>query len=71
MNYAVAVDTTGKMSKTINIRGIPHVLVISTDGIVRWQGFPLADDDPLTDKTIQQIVDADPGVAARHSDHSK
>ena len=60
MDYAVASDTTGKMKQAIHVTGIPHVLIISTDGIVRWQGFPLSGEDPLTEQIVQQVIDADP-----------
>jgi len=67
MKYAVATDPDGKMKQAINVAGIPHVLIISTDGIVRWQGFPLSDEEPLTAEIVKQVIDADPGVAARHA----
>jgi thiol-disulfide isomerase/thioredoxin len=67
MEYPSAIDPAKRMDKAINVKGIPHVLVISTDGIVRWQGFPLSAEEPLTDKILKQIIDADPGVAARRA----
>jgi hypothetical protein len=30
------------MKNAFGIRGIPHVAVISSDGIVRWQGHPMS-----------------------------
>jgi cytochrome c biogenesis protein CcmG, thiol:disulfide interchange protein DsbE len=67
MKYAVAIDRAGRMKGAIGVIGIPHVLIISTDGIVRWQGFPLSDQEPLTADIVRQIIDADPGVAARRA----
>jgi cytochrome c biogenesis protein CcmG, thiol:disulfide interchange protein DsbE len=67
MSYGVAIDASKKMSDAIKVAGIPHVLIISTDGIVRWQGFPLSDEEPLTDAIVKQVIDADPGVAARRA----
>jgi cytochrome c biogenesis protein CcmG/thiol:disulfide interchange protein DsbE len=67
MKYSVATDPAGQMKNAINVKGIPHVLIISTDGIVRWQGFPLSDEEPLTDAIVKQVIDTDPGVAARHA----
>jgi cytochrome c biogenesis protein CcmG, thiol:disulfide interchange protein DsbE len=67
MSYGVALDSSKKMSDAIKVAGIPHVLIISTDGIVRWQGFPLSDEEPLTDTIVKQVIDADPGVAARRA----
>jgi peroxiredoxin len=67
MKYAVATDPDATMKHAINVVGIPHVLIISTDGIVRWQGFPLSEQEPLTAEIVKQVIDADPGVAARHA----
>jgi cytochrome c biogenesis protein CcmG/thiol:disulfide interchange protein DsbE len=58
MNYNVGIDPKKTMSKAVGVKGIPHVLLISPDGIVRWQGFPLDDSDRLTEKVIQQVIDA-------------
>jgi thiol-disulfide isomerase/thioredoxin len=65
IEYPLAIDQTRQMHKAIGIAGIPHVLLISTYGIVRWQGFPLMSQDPLTEDIVKQIIDADPGVKAR------
>jgi len=58
MNYNVAIDRLDRMTREIGVKDIPHVLVISPDGIVRWQGFPLDEKDELTDTTISQIIAA-------------
>ena len=67
IKYTSAIDTQARMKKAVNVRGIPHVIIISTDGIVRWQGFPLSDDEPLTAAIVKQVIDADPGVKARRA----
>jgi len=58
MNYSVAIDTQKRMSKQLGVEGIPHVMIVSADGVVRWQGFPGSQEDPLTTEKIQQIIDA-------------
>jgi cytochrome c biogenesis protein CcmG/thiol:disulfide interchange protein DsbE len=58
MNYSVAIDTKKRMSNALGVQGIPHVMVVSPDGIVRWQGFPGSSEDPLTFEKLQQIVSA-------------
>jgi cytochrome c biogenesis protein CcmG, thiol:disulfide interchange protein DsbE len=58
MDYAVAVDQKHQMSGAFQVRGFPHVVVISPDGIVRWQGYPGTRNDMLTEKVIAQIVAA-------------
>ena len=59
--YALALDPKGRMKSAFGIRGIPHVAVISTDWIVRWQGHPSS----LDANTVAAIVAADPGVQAK------
>ncbi len=54
MRYTVAVDTTAQMQRAMQVRAIPHVAVISPDGIVRYQGHPAH----LTDTIIEQIIEA-------------
>ncbi|MCK4872879.1 MAG: TlpA family protein disulfide reductase [Phycisphaerales bacterium] len=54
-HYALALDPKRRMFNVIQIQGIPHGIVISSDGIVRWQGHPAG----LTEKTLRQIVQAD------------
>ena len=58
MAYNVAVDPKKQMEKVVGVKGIPHVLVITPDGVVRWQGFPLSDDDTLTEAKLSQIIEA-------------
>ena len=67
INYSVAIDEEKKMNKAINVSGIPHVLIISTDGIVRWQGCPFSQEEPLTAEIVKQVIDADPGIAERRA----
>ena len=55
MDYAVAVDQGARMQKAVGVRSIPHVIVISSDWVVRWQGNPLY----LKASTLEQIIAAD------------
>lgn len=50
--YAVGVDPSRRMYSTFQVRGIPYCAVISTDGIVRWQGHPTQ----LTAGVMDQLV---------------
>ena len=53
-NYAVAIDTQGRMKKDLEDTGIPHVLVIDPKGNVQsWEGFPLLDNYRLTDDVLR------------------
>lgn len=61
VEYAMAVDTRrNEMTKSmIGIAGIPHVMVIDSTGICRWQGFPQLPEDTLTTEVLRQIIAAD------------
>ena len=52
--YALALAPSGAMSGYFGIRGIPHCVIISSDGIVRWQGHP----GTLGEDVFQQYADA-------------
>lgn len=56
INYSVAIDTQARMKKELAVTGIPHVIVIDPQGIVRWEGFPLLTDYELTDKVLQDLL---------------
>ncbi len=60
--YAQCFDETQTLAKAIGIQGIPHCVVVSTDGTVRWQGNPLS---PNFRKTVETVIEVDPGVANR------
>ncbi len=67
MKYAVGTDPTGRMKQQLGIEGIPNVFILSTDGVVRWQGIPMSSEDPLTPEVVKKIIEADPGVANRRA----
>lgn len=58
IKYSIGTDPTKTMKKSIGVSGIPHVLVISPDNIVRWQGFPGMEEDQLTEEKLAQIIAA-------------
>ncbi len=62
--YPVAIDTQRRMINTVGNRGIPHCIVMSSDGIVRWQGHPAA----LTRATMEAIIDANKALGAGKGD---
>lgn len=64
--YALALDPNGKMKGAIQVRGIPHCLVMDKNWIVRWQGHPAS----LDAGTLEKIVKANGGAAA-NSGNSK
>lgn len=56
MKYSIAIDTQARTSKTVGVKGIPHAMVITPDGVVRWQGFPGLEADPLTTEKLKSII---------------
>jgi cytochrome c biogenesis protein CcmG, thiol:disulfide interchange protein DsbE len=57
IEYASAIDTQARMKKALEVKGIPHVILIDPNGIVRWEGFPLLEGYELTEKVVADIVD--------------
>lgn len=52
--YSIASDPQRRLSQAVAVRGIPAVVVVSSDGIVRWQGHPTG----LSADTLGKIVAA-------------
>ena len=56
IEYSSAIDTQGRTKKAVGVSGIPHVMIIDPQGIVRWEGYPLLDGHALTEKVVEQIL---------------
>lgn len=56
VEYASAIDTQGRMKKTLEVKGIPHCIIVDPNGIVRWEGFPFLDGHELTEKVVEEIL---------------
>jgi cytochrome c biogenesis protein CcmG/thiol:disulfide interchange protein DsbE len=55
--YALALDPGAQMQSAIAIRGIPHVTIMCSDWIVRWQGHP----GSLNEQLLSEIIQANNG----------
>jgi thiol-disulfide isomerase/thioredoxin len=53
INYAVAIDTQRRMMDTLEIKGIPHTILIDPRGIVRYEGMP----QYLDDQKLEHFLD--------------
>ncbi len=62
--YAHAYDVGSAIMKKASVKAIPMIYVLSTDGVVRWQGNP---HQPNFRNIVTQIIERDPGVAARRA----
>jgi cytochrome c biogenesis protein CcmG, thiol:disulfide interchange protein DsbE len=56
MEYASAIDTQARTKKQIEVKGIPHVILIDPKGIVRWEGFPFLSGHQLTESVIEELL---------------
>jgi cytochrome c biogenesis protein CcmG, thiol:disulfide interchange protein DsbE len=57
MEYYSAIDTKKRLKSTYQITGIPHVVVVDPEGIVRWQGFPFQPGHELTDAVLEELFE--------------
>lgn len=55
IEYYNAIDTQKRMFNELQIKAIPHVLVVDPEGIVRWEGYPLGS-EKLTTEKIKEII---------------
>lgn len=56
IEYSVAIDTQARTKKAVGVTGIPHVLIIDPEGIVRWEGFPFLKGYTLNAKVVADIL---------------
>jgi thiol-disulfide isomerase/thioredoxin len=58
IEYFSAMDTKARMKKELAVTGIPHVIIVDPQGIVRWEGFPFLDGHELTEKVIAGLLES-------------
>jgi len=56
IEYYSAIDTKKRMKTALEVAGIPHVILVDPDWVVRWEGFPLLDGYELTEKVIEEVI---------------
>jgi len=52
--YAIASDPRGRVKNAFGVQAIPHIAIVSGEGVVRWQGHP----QRLDDATIRALIEA-------------
>ncbi len=57
ITYAEAIDTKRALYSQLEVKGIPHVVIIDPKGIVRWEGFPLLGNFELTEKVLTNLME--------------
>ena len=56
IEYFSAIDTQHRTKDAVGVTGIPHVMIMDPQGIVRWEGFPLLDRYELTEKVVTDLL---------------
>lgn len=56
IKYAVGIDPENRIAKAVAVTGIPHVILMDPQGIVRWEGFPLLKGQELTHQVVAEII---------------
>jgi cytochrome c biogenesis protein CcmG/thiol:disulfide interchange protein DsbE len=59
IRYFSAIDTKGRMSAELGITGIPHVILVDPEGVVRWEGYPMLEGFELTAEVIGKLLGRD------------
>ena len=57
MEYYSGIDTQKRLKNIYRVSGIPHVVLIDPEGIVRWEGFPFMRGFELTDEVLESIFE--------------
>lgn len=56
IEYYSAIDTRALTKTELNVKGIPHALLITPKGTVIWEGFPLLGGYELTEDKIAELI---------------
>ena len=57
IEYYSAIDTERRMYNSLEVKGIPHCILIDPNGIVRWEGYPILTGYELTSEVIKGIIE--------------
>jgi len=52
INYCVGTDTQGRTLKAVEVKGIPHAMLMDPKGIVRYEGSPFY----LEEKALEKLI---------------
>jgi len=56
IKYANGYDTKSRVKNALEVKGIPHVILINPDGIVIWEGFPKLPGYELTEEVLKSLL---------------
>jgi cytochrome c biogenesis protein CcmG/thiol:disulfide interchange protein DsbE len=57
IDYFLAMDRAGRLQNEMQVKGIPHCILVDPKGIVRWEGLPLLPGHELTEEVVRDIID--------------
>lgn len=57
IHYYHGVDTQKRLYKQLEIKGIPHVIILSPDKKVIWEGFPSLKGHELTEQVLLNLIE--------------
>ncbi len=60
--YSNLYDSEQTIASEMEVRSIPHSVILSTDGTIRWQGNPLM---PEFKQALKQVLESDPLIQAK------
>ncbi len=60
--YSNLYDSEQTIASKMEVRSIPHSVILSTDGTIRWQGNPLL---PEFKEALEQVLASDPLIKAK------
>ena len=56
IEYFNAIDTQKRMKNVVQVKGIPHVMIIDPQGTVCWEGFPFLSGHELTETVVENLL---------------
>lgn len=56
IDYYYGIDPEGVTKNELKVQGIPHVILIDPEGIVRWEGFPLLEGHELSVEVVKTLI---------------
>lgn len=56
IEYSSAIDTRALLKSKYQVTGVPHAVLISPDGVVLWEGFPMLPGEELTEEVVASLI---------------
>ena len=56
IDYFSAIDTKKTLNKELEVKGIPHCILIDPEGRGRWEGFPTLTGHELTKEVLKDLI---------------